>query len=274
MKGHEDSITATCFSSNALILQLGSKVKVVREKIYTGSKDNTCRMWDLATGESMRIFRGHTEQIISIKAIEKEGTEKELLTASWDCTVRMFDLESSEIIRSFKGHTQRIYDMHVHGERMVTCSKDSTILVWDMAGGEVVHTLNGHARGSTRSSGAVYCLHVVPQPPTDGGDLLFSGGSDGTARSWLVNTGEQQHIFEGHAGWIIQLRVIARTLYTISFDKTARSWDPFTGEPMFVFKGHHEYICCMTSALLDDPPHNGEVNKNNALLQSEDEQSR
>jgi WD40 repeat protein len=273
-QGHEDAITSMTFSSNALILQVGSKVKVVRDKMYTGSKDNTCRLWDLASGECTRIFKGHTQQIIACKAIAKEGTEREVLTASWDCRVNMYDIASSEVIRAFKSHTACIYDMHVHGGRMVTCSKDSTILVWEVDSGEVVHTLRGHGRASTRSSGSVYKLHVVSRPPTEGGDLLLSGGADCTARSWIINTGEQENVFEGHTGWVINLQVIARTLYTISFDKSCRSWDPFSGEPMFVYKGHHEHIISMTCVLLDDMPHDGEVKKNSVLLQKDDEQSR
>ena len=76
----------------------------------------------------------------------------------------------------------------------------------------------------------------TPRPSTKSlilsdGNYLFSGGQDGVARLWDVQTGQMIRVFAGHADAIIGVDISADSRYvaTGSFDRTARIWDLQTG---------------------------------------------
>ena len=69
------------------------------QSLATGSKDNTARLWDVATGRELRRFEGHGAVVISV-AFAPDG--RCLATASHDGTIRLWDIGSGhELARIF-----------------------------------------------------------------------------------------------------------------------------------------------------------------------------
>ena len=68
--------------------------------LATGSADRTARLWDLATGETIRIFSGHTGAVDGV-AFSPDG--KTLVTGSGDHTVRLWDVASWSNLQVFSG---------------------------------------------------------------------------------------------------------------------------------------------------------------------------
>ena len=58
-------------------------------RALSGSEDNTLRLWDLATGETLRTLEGHTTWVIAV-AVLADGSRA--LSGSWDNTLRLWDL--------------------------------------------------------------------------------------------------------------------------------------------------------------------------------------
>ena len=85
--GHEGRVTAVAF------LPDGSRA-------LAGSDDNTLRLWDLATGETLRTLEGHTD---SVRAVAVLGDGSRALSGSWDNTLRLWDLQSGETLALSKG---------------------------------------------------------------------------------------------------------------------------------------------------------------------------
>jgi len=72
------------------------------------------------------------------------------------------------------------------------------------------------------------------------GTRLVTGGGDGKARLWDVDTGQVLRTFEGHAGWM-NCAVFSHDgsrILTGGADETARLWDVATGTMIQAFSGH------------------------------------
>ena len=69
-----------------------------------GSLDKTARIWDLATGQEIRRFAGHTDQINGV-AFSPDG--KLVLTGSSDNTARLWHVDYHETINYVCGRLTR-----------------------------------------------------------------------------------------------------------------------------------------------------------------------
>jgi WD40 repeat protein len=66
--------------------------------VSPGSGDHTVRLWDLETGQTLRILEGHTARV---RAVEVLADGRCALSGSDDHTVRLWDLETGECLAEF-----------------------------------------------------------------------------------------------------------------------------------------------------------------------------
>ena len=152
--------------------------------LATGSVDTTARLWDLATGETIRTFSGHTGAIDGI-SFSPDG--KTLVTGSGDQTVRLWDVTTGEELQVFSGHT----------------AGGSGILAgWSIPGQHSWRPNCSHlgcrqwadpARLTGHSS---YLTRVAYSPD---GKYVLTGSGDDTARLWDTATGDEVRVFTGHS---------------------------------------------------------------------------
>lgn len=205
MKGHSDEVTAVSFSPNGL-------------KIASGSKDNTVRVWNATTGDSLRAFEGHTKMVASV-AFSPKGSM--LASGSYDTTVRIWAVEgdASEVV--LEGHTDEAtsvtfspdestvfsgsWDLTAHiwnvaadltwkkdhreeitclafsqdGSKIITGSKDNLVFVWDAKAGVDISMLSGHQSA------------VVSVAFSADGTKGVSVDSDGVKLIWNIESGTQ-----------------------------------------------------------------------------------
>lgn len=254
-RGHKDRVWGVAFSPDGKYLA-------------TGSSDRTARLWDLATGQTIRVFSGHPGPVEQV-AFSPDG--KFLLTAGEeDGTARLWDVASGETVQVFSGHTGGVayIAFSPDGKTIATAGGDPTARIWDVATGQTLHALthNGPFSGLAFSPDGKYLLtgteagtaqiwdaltgsklRVFDDPDkvsataySPDGKTIAAGREDGTVSLLDVATGQRLREFTGHQGyvWAIDFSPDGRTLLTGSADNIARLWDLESGQTLRVFRGH------------------------------------
>ena len=91
------------------------------------------RVWDLSTGECVRVLDGHTGKITSLAVL----SDDRVVSGSYDRRLRVWDLSEGGRVRVLDGLTSTITSLAVLSDgRVVSGSYDRTVRVWDLSTGE------------------------------------------------------------------------------------------------------------------------------------------
>ena len=258
-KGHTGGVEAVAISPDGKYLA-------------SGSQDTTARLWDLATGETIRIFSGHTADVGGI-AFSPDG--KYLITGSDDRTIRLWDVASGQSVQVFTGQTAETYSISFSPDgRSFLTTGPGEARIWDIATGKTVHFLSNDPNlvfyQSAYSPDGKYVLagcidhnaylwdtatgtqvQVFNHPSSVGGvafspdgKTIATGDDDNKARIWDLATGKVLREFSGHQQVIETVRFSpdGQFLLTGSDDRTAILWDVATGNAPRIFRGNRDYI--------------------------------
>ncbi|KAK1813518.1 hypothetical protein LTR12_012087 [Friedmanniomyces endolithicus] len=195
LSGHTDSVYCVQFDE---------------EKIITGSRDRTIRVWDLNTFQCIRVIGGpNVRPTLGPKVLRTvdypsfhlatasvNGTaygdniyhvprewhdasilclqydEEILVTGSSDSDLLVWDIKTYQPRKRLKRHTGGVLDVALDGKHIISCSKDSRIIVWDRKTLEYRGELTGHR-------GPVNAVQLR-------GKHLVSASGDGIARMWDI----------------------------------------------------------------------------------------
>ncbi|KYG02678.1 hypothetical protein BE21_54600 [Sorangium cellulosum] len=129
--GHGDGVKACAISPDG-------------QRIVSGSRDETLKVWDLATGKLLFTLEGHGDGVKAC-AISPDG--QHVVSGSRDETVKVWDLATGKLLSTLEGHAGWINAcaFSPDGQRIVSASNDGTLKVWGLATGELLSTLEEHA---------------------------------------------------------------------------------------------------------------------------------
>jgi len=98
----------------------------------SGARDKDIHVWDVATGQELRRFKGHSDQVYRL-ALSPDG--KSILSASFDKTVRVWDFRSGKQLKKFEGHTDGVQGacFAPDGRFVYSASWDRSIRKWRLS---------------------------------------------------------------------------------------------------------------------------------------------
>ncbi len=203
-------------------------------RIVSGSRDQTLKLWDAASGEELKTLKGHSGFVSSV-SFSPDG--KRIVSGSYDQTIKLWDAASGEELKTLAGHAGNVYCVAFSpdGKRIVSSSGDSTLRFWDAASGEQLKTLAGHT-SNVRS--------VAFSPD---GTRIVSGSDDRTLKLWDATSGEELKTLAGHADSVssVAFSPDGQRIVSGSWDQTLKLWDAASGEELKTFSGHTYYIFCV-----------------------------
>jgi WD40 repeat protein len=175
-RGHEGAVTSLAVSADGRL-------------VVTGSRDDTARLWDAATGEELRCLRGHMDDVTSL-AFSPDG--RWVATGSRDDSVRIWEVASGSEHKRLVGHAFAVTSVAFSpdGSTLVSGSEDHHLIHWDLESGEEIRKLGGRPDYAEVTS-------VVITPD---GRKALSGHLDGTARLWDLRRGREIRTLSSPAG--------------------------------------------------------------------------
>ncbi|EXL39066.1 hypothetical protein FOCG_18314 [Fusarium oxysporum f. sp. radicis-lycopersici 26381] len=154
LEGHTSFINSAVFSNDGTL-------------IASGSRDNTVKIWNVATGAEERTLEGHTGSVSSV-VFSNDG--RLIASGSHDNTVKIWNVATGEEAQTLKGHTDFINSaaFSKNDTLIASGSRDNTVKIWKAKDGK----------------------------------LIASGSRDNTVKIWKVATGEEEQTLEGHMDFI------------------------------------------------------------------------
>ena len=154
--------------------------------LASGGSDNTIKLWEVSTGNRLRILTGHTNVVNSV-VFSPDG--QLLASASADSTIRLWDANAGRHLHTLTEHTDSVHSVvfSLDGRILASGSSDQTIKLWEVSTGKRIRTLTGHT----------HWVNGVSFSPD--GQIPASGSRDNTIKLWEVSTGRHLRTLIAHS---------------------------------------------------------------------------
>lgn len=99
--------------------------------IITASFDKDIRVWEMLTGECIRILKGHSR---AVKSVCISSNNQYVISSLNDKTIQVWDFKSGMCKMVIEGHINQIQSVTIYHDNrfIISGSKDMTVRVWDI----------------------------------------------------------------------------------------------------------------------------------------------
>uniref|UniRef100_A0A8D2NHH4 Kinesin motor domain-containing protein n=1 Tax=Zonotrichia albicollis TaxID=44394 RepID=A0A8D2NHH4_ZONAL len=209
------------------------------ELLFTGSKDRSCKMWNLVTGQEIASLKGHPNNVVSIKYCSHTGLVFTVSTSY----IKVWDIrDSARCVRTLTSSGQVISGDACAGtsNRTVTSGLSCALAALRL---QPVGKLSGHI-------GPVMCLTVSQTPSNH--DLVVTGSKDHYVKVFEITEGmvgniSPTHNFEPpHYDGIECLAIQGDVLFSGSRDNGIKKWDLEQQELIQqIPNAHKDWVCAL-----------------------------
>ena len=195
-------------------------------KILTSGNHYTISIWDTATGKHLKTINSGDAYSI---AFSPDG--KTIASGSrGDDTIHLWDINTGERLQKFTGHSDAVLSVafSLDGKMIASGSSDDTLRLWDVNTGVNLKTLTGHRY-------PVYSVAFNPDEKT------IASGSSYSIRLWDINTGKHLNTLttgDAYSVYSVAFSPDGKTIASGRNDHTIQLWDADTGEHLNTLTGH------------------------------------
>ncbi len=191
------------------------------------ANDNAARLWNVETGQLIKILYGHQK---GINHVAFSPFTNQVITVAEDARI----WQNGELVNLLIGHEKTINYAAFSPDIVVTVSDDNTARLWSSHTGKLIHILTGHTDKINHAS-------FSPD-----GKTIVTAANDNTARVWNVETGESIAVFRGHNDNVLNAAFSpdGHFIITASKDKTANLWE--AGKLRKILSGHKQALTFAT----------------------------
>jgi WD40 repeat protein len=220
LSGHSDSVRAIAFSPDGKYL-------------VSGSNDRTVRLWDLQTGQVIKLLEGHQQRV---KCVRVSDDGKLIISGSADSTVKIWNIETGECIRTIKTSDNpntvlNAISINSNQNLIATGSSSGTVKLWNWNTAQIIYSV-------AAAYSSICCLAIDPDA-----NILVSGSAGKTIKIWHLNNELKQphHVIpHAHMSEVLSLEIHDRTLISGGKDRTIKIWDLTSTDtqPNKILHGH------------------------------------
>lgn len=93
-------------------------VQYDENKIVSGLRDNTIKIWNRSNFRCIKTLTGHTGSVLCL-----QFDENIIISGSSDSTIRVWNLNSGEMRNTYIYHNEAVLHLKFENDMLVTCSK-------------------------------------------------------------------------------------------------------------------------------------------------------
>lgn len=179
--GHTNTVWKLAFTKNG-------------RELVTVSDDKSLRIWDVATGEPLRVLRppvsaGDIGQLRAV-AVSPVGDLVAMGGYTLDDAIYLVSLATGRLERTLRGHRNVTLSLAFSpdGTLLASANADQSARLWNVKTGQCEHVLEGHTH---RVRDVCFAAH---------GRQVATASYDGTVRVWETATGQLIAKLSGNAG--------------------------------------------------------------------------
>jgi serine/threonine protein kinase/uncharacterized protein YjiK len=225
LQGHEGGVCVdgcVAFSPDAQLLA-------------SGSWDNTIKLWEVSTGNTLQTLRGHRDLVLSI-ALSPNGLL--LASGSADSTIKLWEVSTGKALQTLTEQDSWVGTLAFSPDGQILAAEgaNNTVKLWELNTDKAPQSLTGHEN-------AVSSIAFSPD-----GRLLASASFDSTIKLWELSTGNVLHTLKGHKKEVLTVAFSPDGKFLASGDAVSaiKLWNVSTGKARRTLKGHSNWVLSVT----------------------------
>ncbi|CAF0706140.1 unnamed protein product [Brachionus calyciflorus] len=205
---HRNYRTSRLNSQNITSIQTLSHLldsKPWSNRVASGSKDKTIKIWNLIDGRLKQTLKGHLKGVWCLVFL----TRYLLCSGSYDSTIKIWNLKESVCSRTLISHDGAVWSLIKSDNFLLSASQDKTVKIWDLCNCKLVNTL--YLKGS------VYSIDT-------NSTLIATVSSDKYIKLWNKKSGDCVKSFQSEKNNCVQTVSLIDDILACSCNQIIKVW--------------------------------------------------